>query len=321
LDTSSTFTLDCSDTDGWVVETETPLVRPIVDGVTLHSDGDSLYSSDIPVGVTTYYGGLFYYELDHPLRLGELYSFEVSITHPGTDDRMGWSRISLVDDMGNESIYLAQSDAWYETSTNSYAGFQTSDGVFYELGNSRSGSWTDILMVTMESNGDLHGDGLELLVESGNYDPNRLITHIAAYFGNKEGYNYESDLINNIQLEVDTVVTIDHPSDVEYDQGTTGHTIIWQPVCTAPDTYSVHHNGSAYDWGDWNGSAIEISIDDLAPGAHSFQIAAADGWDAMAMDEVIVTVIPAQLDLVTLSLVAGGGAIIIVVIVILMKKR
>jgi hypothetical protein len=262
--------------------------------------------------------------------LGDILSFTVNITHPGTENRMGWSRISLVDETGSESMYVAQSDAWYETSTYSYAGFVSSDDGTYSLEKARSTDWTDTLSVELNvSTGDLYGDdgdGLELLVESGNYDPNRLITHIAAYFGTKEAYNYESDLINHIQIEVDTEVTINHPSDLEYDQGATGNSITWLANCTAPSSFTVTQNGTSFSSGSWEGHYVTITVDDLTPGTHAFEITVEDGWAASATDIVLVTVIPAPfiippLPLLPLLLIAGGGVAVIIVILVILKKK
>jgi hypothetical protein len=148
-----------------------------------------------------------------------------------------------------------------------------------------------------------------------------LITHIAAYFGTKESYNYESDLIDHIRIEVDTEVTINHPSDLEYDQGATGNSITWLANCTAPSSYSVTQNGTSYSSGSWEGYYVTITVDDLAPGTHLFEITVEDGWAASATDQVLVTVIPAPMDMLPMLLIAGGGVLVVIVIVVILKKR
>jgi hypothetical protein len=127
--------------------------------------------------------------------------------------------------------------------------------------------------------------------------------------------------------------TIDHPSDVGYEEGTTGYSIEWTPSSEMPWSYSIERESTTVDSGSWNGGPLSISIDGLANGTYVYEITVYDNVGYSASDSVTVnvTAVPpttpttgpgAPLDLTTLLIIAAAaGVVIIIVLVVVMRKK
>ena len=88
------------------------------------------------------------------------------------------------------------------------------------------------------------------------------------------------------------VPTINHPTDISYSEGRTGHKITWNPTDNNPSNYTITQNGTQVDGGTWiSGSSISINVDGLSPGVYSYQITVNDLDGLSASDTVIVTVL------------------------------
>ena len=93
---------------------------------------------------------------------------------------------------------------------------------------------------------------------------------------------------------------VDHPEDLEYEQGQTGNFIIWHASGTSPSNYSIFRNGNSIASGSWNtsGEAVYVSVDGLPLGVHNFTIRVTDTGGLFATDTVFVTVIEAAAPIV-----------------------
>ncbi|MCK4484377.1 MAG: hypothetical protein KAU89_06110, partial [Candidatus Thorarchaeota archaeon] len=90
---------------------------------------------------------------------------------------------------------------------------------------------------------------------------------------------------------VDTIApTIDQPADMEYDEGTTGNTIEWNPSDTHPSLYVVYRNSTEVVSDNWDGSSITINVDGLSVGIYNYTIVVYDTYENWVSDTVIVTV-------------------------------
>ncbi len=58
--------------------------------------------------------------------------------------------------------------------------------------------------------------------------------------------------------------TIDHPNDVIYVEGTTGHYVVWSPSDNHPLRYEIYGNGTLIDSADWNGGYVTVNVATLA---------------------------------------------------------
>jgi hypothetical protein len=84
-------------------------------------------------------------------------------------------------------------------------------------------------------------------------------------------------------------------------------------------------NSTAWDSGDWDGSAIEVDLDELDVGVYFFKVRVNDTLGHFAEDTVVVTVTEGGLfgglDTTTLLLIAAGVVILILVGVICSKRK
>ena len=83
---------------------------------------------------------------------------------------------------------------------------------------------------------------------------------------------------------------IDHPSDIEFEELETGHSLVWTPYDSNPLWYTIYLNGTEYESNRWNGSAISVSLDGLSPGLRNYTIVVEDGAGASVSDSVMVLV-------------------------------
>ena len=105
----------------------------------------------------------------------------------------------------------------------------------------------------------------------------------------------------NIEQYTDrTAPTINHPADVEFIVGSTGHNITWMPTDENPTTYDIMVNGTVVDSDTWtSGSAITLSLDSFAEGVYNCTITVYDVGGNFVRDSVLVTV--------TTETTSGGG--------------
>jgi hypothetical protein len=88
---------------------------------------------------------------------------------------------------------------------------------------------------------------------------------------------------------------IDHPADLSYEAGSTGHSVTWHPSSYTIGTYRVDINGTPHGSGIWDGSAITINVDGLNPGVHLVTLTVADTFGLEQPDSVLVTVVDTTL--------------------------
>ena len=144
-----------------------------------------------------------------------------------------------------------------------------------------------------------------------------------------------------VYVQDGTVPTIDHPANLDYDEGETGNTIIWTPVDSHPKNFTIYKDGAVEDSGPWDGSAITIDVDGLSPGVYNFTIVVYDLGGNSVTDTVIVTVNEvvttpttpttptttptggAELPPEIMLLIVGGlgGVVVIIIIVALLRRR
>ncbi len=69
-----------------------------------------------------------------------------------------------------------------------------------------------------------------------------------------------------------------------------GYNITWIPEDAYPESYGIFINGTEYESGEWNGSAILVSVDGLTAGLYNFMLVVFDDPGQNATDTVIVRV-------------------------------
>ena len=156
-------------------------------------------------------------------------------------------------------------------------------------------------------------------------------------------YDMNGDFtMDSVEVAVQNLVapTIEGPSDLSIEEGSTGNAITWVVFDTDPATYQVLENGSVFESDTWDGGNIVISLDGLEVGTYNYTCTVYDREGRSASDTVIVTVTEAvittstttttgttdtgiPLDVLTIIIIVGaiGGVVAIIVIVLVMKKR
>lgn len=129
----------------------------------------------------------------------------------------------------------------------------------------------------------------------------------------------------------------DHPSDIEYAEGTKNHSILWNPWDWNPKFYKVFRNGTLVASESWNRSAIAVNIDGLDIGTYNFTLIVENQCGNTANDTVLVTVYQSMITTTTtptatptldginpLTLVLAVGAvvgIVAVIVIVYVKKQ
>ncbi len=107
-----------------------------------------------------------------------------------------------------------------------------------------------------------------------------------------ESGNQRSDTVI-VTIFDGTVPVIDHPSDISYNETSTGNTITWNIVDTNSRNYTVYLDGApyvGYDNQTWSSGALIVDIDGLLKGTYNFTLVIQDESDFTNSDTVIVTV-------------------------------
>lgn len=95
----------------------------------------------------------------------------------------------------------------------------------------------------------------------------------------------------DVTVSVTQPPTIDNIADFDYEEGTTGHIITWNPSDNNPSSYNITRNGALVDEDTWDGSSISISVDGLSVGTYTHICTVYDGHGNSASDTVVVEVI------------------------------
>jgi hypothetical protein len=126
---------------------------------------------------------------------------------------------------------------------------------------------------TPENTSELVVNRISLLSHSSNGDP---------------GDFYVDDLYIGI---LDVLPEIDSPADIEYEAGTVGNFIQWNPDSDVPSIFNITQDSILISSGDWNGSSIIFDVDGLEPGTYEFILTVEDDYGRAISDSVLVTVV------------------------------
>ncbi|MBN2230182.1 MAG: right-handed parallel beta-helix repeat-containing protein [Candidatus Thorarchaeota archaeon] len=92
---------------------------------------------------------------------------------------------------------------------------------------------------------------------------------------------------------------IDSPVDFSYEGGSSSNWINWTPSDFNPSAYHVELETGFFEDGSWSGGRINVSIDGLSLGVHTFTLHVNDSVGLEATDTVIVNVIDTTLPTVS----------------------
>ncbi len=94
-----------------------------------------------------------------------------------------------------------------------------------------------------------------------------------------------------VGVRLSDLPTIDNPSDITYEVGSTGNSITWHPSDNNPHMYNITRNGALVDSDLWDGENIIVNVDDLSLGTYIFICTVNDTDGNSASDAVNVMVV------------------------------
>ncbi|MGV9169957.1 MAG: ABC transporter substrate-binding protein, partial [Promethearchaeia archaeon] len=140
------------------------------------------------------------------------------------------------------------------------------------------------------------------LVKSGAWNESSEIISISVDGLDVETYNYTlivydangNSATDSVMVTVcpPTSMTLDHPWDIVYEQGTAGNSITWNVYAGDPTSYELFRNGTLIASDTWDGSNITVDVDGLDSGVHNFTIVVSESGGNSINDTVFVIVAP-----------------------------
>lgn len=293
---------DCSNTTGWVLDHEAsestqfdPGVFEAQDNVSVESDGDGISSDLIPYHTGYFHGATFTYTLATAVLAGHGLDFRARVNHTGSPNRMGAVTVALYDENKSLAFFMGTQDMWYGSHVVTILGYKDEDGRSINITNRDGPLVVDLRVWQNETDGCIYAhDTLSghLLAARGTYEPERWIRYVALTFYNGEDNQYESETVMDILLTGQAAaLAIFHPEDIEYEAGTTGHSISWTHCVPLPGDYEILRNGLSIHSEAWEGARISVSADGLDPGIYNFTNVIHYNVTETASDTVIVTVV------------------------------
>ncbi|MCF2138357.1 MAG: ABC transporter substrate-binding protein [Candidatus Thorarchaeota archaeon] len=154
----------------------------------------------------------------------------------------------------------------------------------------------------------------------------------------EDSFGHSTSFTTWVLVNVSLPPIIDHPLDITYQIGTTGHQIVWNPSDSNPSNYTLYRNGVAINSGTWNGEPIVVNVDGLNVGVYNYTLIIWDLNGNYAKDTVFVTVVPESTTNTTTTIptntiptgflsneiilvLIGGMAAVVVVVVVIVKLR
>jgi hypothetical protein len=92
---------------------------------------------------------------------------------------------------------------------------------------------------------------------------------------------------------------VNHPPNLEFTEGTTGHTITWSCIENNPAAYEIYQNDSLIESDEWEGLDIIVSVDGLTPSTYNYTLIVFDTSKNIGNDSVLITVIAAPIVTIT----------------------
>ena len=232
-----------------------------------------------------------------------------------------WSYDSGTYSLGtNVSYYFQAKDAAYNSETSSTFYFNVTDSENPVLSNidhipdSPTELQTVEITCTATDNDDISFVTLYWKIDAGEYnsvnmteDGDNYSTTIGTFNAGETIYYYlkavdpstnyaQSSEYNFVIQEVYEGPQLNSPANISYQEGTSGHIIIWIVIDSDSDNYSVQCNAVAYENGTWESEVpINVNVNGLTAGfsgtrTYNFTIIVQDLASNTAFDTVLVTV-------------------------------
>ena len=118
--------------------------------------------------------------------------------------------------------------------------------------------------------------------------------------------------------------TLNHPENIHYTEGTTGHSIIWEVYSNYPVAYNVWRNSTLLFSSVWNGGSIVVSVDGLSTGVYEFRlnlIGHDDDFVLVFVEEKSTTSFPDPMSISVLVIGLGSTSIILISVILIIRHK
>ncbi|MHA2032150.1 MAG: hypothetical protein ACW99Q_22495, partial [Candidatus Kariarchaeaceae archaeon] len=247
-------------------------------GTDLHAGTYLIYQNGSQVASNGWTSGIpISYDIDGLLK--DIYNYTIVIIDTSGNQDIDTVIISVID--ATDPIINTPLDIQYsEDSTGNTIPWIVSDNysgtyiIYMNDSQVQNGTWISGVSI------DYNIDGL--------YKENYNLTIIAFDTSN----NYIVDTVLVIVVDTTNPSYVITPSDVQYIEGASGNSLVWNTTDKYPGNYIIYLDGSQIDTGGWlNINDISISIDGLVKGNYNYTIVVSDSSNNMAIQTTFVTVI------------------------------
>ncbi len=152
-----------------------------------------------------------------------------------------------------------------------------------------SGAWTNHTITPNVYDSD-EGDPENYFYEIAPQPDGTNIT-VVAYVRANGVWHKSHEMTLFVRNSMGAAVTVDHPDDIVYEYGSTGHSITWTPSAANASHYVVTRNGTVVASGAWDGSAVTLSVEGLGLGTYVYVLFVNETGGASATDTVTVRVV------------------------------
>ncbi|MHA2143064.1 MAG: hypothetical protein ACXADD_16385 [Candidatus Thorarchaeota archaeon] len=265
----------------------------------MDSTSGYIYASDYGTGSVAH-GPMLYHTLDSSFYLGDLNTFEAELELNSTGDTpIGKVVVALHDDMNRTIAYFVVADDWSgQNDVTVYAAWYFSNGTLVHTPDSwptytPEQPYREVVGITQNLTGifaKVPRVGEFKLVDGAFVEPDRVVAHVSILI-TAWSTSPPCDVLRVHDIVLNwNALTLDSPSDITYEAGTTNHELKWNPYSSNPDAFLILRNGTVVDSGTWNISGISWNVDGLLPGLYNYTLTVYDQLGNSAADTAIVTV-------------------------------
>jgi len=232
------------------------------DGIEVNSGS---WTSGIPITINV--DGLTVGSYNYTINVIDVYDKSATDTVIVTVEDTTAPAVDSPADITYEESTTGHSISWNATDNNPGSYIIYREGVVVD-----SGSWTSGVQIT------INVDGLAV----GSYDYTINVTDASN--------NNATDTVI-VTVEDTTTPAVDSPTDITYEEGTTGHSISWNATDNNPSSYVIYKDGIEINSSVWTSSIlIKINVDGLTVGSYNYTIVVSDAFNNTATDTVLVNV-------------------------------
>ncbi len=231
----------CESSSGWTAVTswtgELP-VDKLQTGIGLLVDSGRYKSANIPSDPASTHGPMWVKQLATPPWVGEGLDLEVVLQHQYASSRMGHVGVIVYDASKDMIFQIHMTDGWYGDRSDAVVRYSYSGSQQVVQSVQKAGSWSGTLRIWYDRENDsimatILGTEFTLVSDPPETELNRLATHVAIYFSNKQTYSYASKFIDYIKITEDTSPVTGYPA-VPLSPAMEGH---WFPKATYSRLY------------------------------------------------------------------------------------